>query len=308
VDVQPYFDSELQCWSLRTYVDVSAALRDSQRFAISAAPMDEASHTRALRNAMDLFSSERLAAWKRDLEVPLAAGTELVQEVAEKWCHRAALRLIGLTGDSERLLALTRDAFEGGADPFDRVKEQRAIAAGTELARLLPMTLGPLTVQAFVAVSQTLTAFLACSWLALLENPAQIALVQTIPMHRVIEELLRYAGPSQIQFRYAAESVGPIGQGSRVALRIGDANRDPLQFSPDPDKLDLTRNASGHLAFGFGLHACIGAALVRTAASVAIPAFASQYTGVEVDHVEWPRHDARAAIRKPLRITLKDTR
>jgi hypothetical protein len=309
VHVQPSFDLELQCWSLRTYLDVSTALRDSQRFAISGTPVDEVSHTRVLRNAMEAVSPERIAAWKQDLGSPLERGFDLVQEVIEPWCHRAALRLLGmLPQDSDRLLMLARDAFEGGADPFDPVKEHHAIAAGTELARLLPMTLGPLTVQAFVAVSQSLNAFLACSWIALLQNPAQMQLARTIPVSRVIEELLRYAGPSQIQFRYAAESIGPMAQGSRIALRIADANRDPLQFSPDPDKLDLTRNASGHLAFGFGLHACVGASLIRTAASVAIPAFVAENAGATLGQVEWPSHHARAAIHRPVRITLKDTR
>ncbi len=298
------FDTSLQCWTLHRYSDVHAAFRDS-RFAISPAPFDEASHTWALRNAMNALTPERIAEWKLEIEaLPFEYGGDLVRDLAEPWSHAAALRLVGLRQDPG-LLTLTRAAFAAGADPFDDALKARGDAANVELSRVLPDALGPVTVQAFVAVSQTLSAFLAGAWLALLQRPAQLTLLRSgeAPLTRAIEELLRFAGPSQVQFRYAGASIeGKASEGSRIALLTGEANRDPDQFGADADVLNLERNASGHLAFGFGMHACIGAALMRTAASVAISRFVECSGDLRLADAKWPEPARRFAIRAPLSI------
>jgi hypothetical protein len=74
--------------------------------------------------------------------------------------------------------------------------------------------------------------------------------------------------------------------GLRVSLHIGEANRDPEQFT-DPDRLDLTRDASGHLALGAGPHSCAGAALIRMAASVATSALITRGRIEAAGPVEW---------------------
>ncbi|MBV9358168.1 MAG: cytochrome P450, partial [Chloroflexi bacterium] len=90
-----------------------------------------------------------------------------------------------------------------------------------------------------------------------------------------IEELLRFDSPVQRTARVALADVeldggDRIGSGETVIVLIGAANRDPAQFS-QPDRLDLARpDASRHLAFGAGIHHCLGAPLARLEAQVAL--------------------------------------
>ncbi|MGW1773226.1 cytochrome P450 family protein [Streptomyces sp. NPDC002104] len=115
--------------------------------------------------------------------------------------------------------------------------------------------------------------------LALLRNPAEAARLTgvTAPdaVTTAVEELLRYDSPVRdATFRCAAESITlhgqVIGQGDIVSLLIGSANRDGHRF-PEPDRLDLGRTPNDHLAFGYGAHFCIGAALARLEGAVALP-------------------------------------
>ena len=103
------------------------------------------------------------------------------------------------------------------------------------------------------------------------------------------EELLRYAGPSLAQFRTAVREVHLAGQrieaGNRVALMLASANRDPKVFS-DPNRLDLVRRPNPHLAFGAGVHSCIGAALIRAASTAAISYFVENLAHAELVDVE----------------------
>jgi cytochrome P450 len=280
------FDPVFGCWALYRYAEVQAAFRDP-RFAISPTPVDEAAHTWTLRNAANqLLTADRIASWRRSLaDLPFEPGEDLVSSVAEPWSHAAALRLVDVLHPPDpALLELARAVFRGGADPLDAEAKAVADAAGVELSRRLPQTLGPLTVQAFVAVSQTLQAFLGAAWVSLYEHPSQMALWQDA----ALEELFRFAGPAKAQFRYAAESIdGVVAKGSRVALLIGEANRDPDPFGEDAGVLNLRRNASGHLAFGLGPHACLGAQLTRIAALVAMPRFLERCGAMRVDRVEW---------------------
>jgi cytochrome P450 len=88
----------------------------------------------------------------------------------------------------------------------------------------------------------------------------------------VVEEVLRYDGPARGQPRVALEEIELGGRtipaGDTVMVIINAANRDPDRF-PDPDRFDVTRRESGHLAFASGIHFCVGAALARMEAEVA---------------------------------------
>lgn len=89
-----------------------------------------------------------------------------------------------------------------------------------------------------------------------------------------VEELLRYDGPTPAMVRIAVEDLEVEGRrirrGDRIFLMINAANRDPQQFR-DSDRLDLRREDNRHLAFGYGIHFCIGAPLARLEAQLAIP-------------------------------------
>lgn len=104
---------------------------------------------------------------------------------------------------------------------------------------------------------------------ALAAHPDQWRLLRRgeVPIRSAIEEILRYDPPLQWFERWVlddgVEIAGtPIPKFGRVALVLGAANRDPRRF-PDPDRFDITRSDTGHLAFGGGIHFCIGAPLAR---------------------------------------------
>jgi cytochrome P450 len=122
---------------------------------------------------------------------------------------------------------------------------------------------------------ETTTNLICNGLLALLRHPDQLTMLREHPelMGTAVEEFLRYDSPVQWNGRLAlddAEVAGvPIQRGDIVSIGHGPANRDPRQF-PDPDVLDITRNPNRHLAFGHGIHFCVGAALARLEAPIAI--------------------------------------
>ena len=110
--------------------------------------------------------------------------------------------------------------------------------------------------------------------LALLGDPAQIAGLHADP-DRAVEELMRYLTIAHTGVRAALADVELGGQliraGESVTISLMAANRDPQRF-PDPDRLDLSRDAVGQLGFGHGIHQCLGQQLARVELRVALPA------------------------------------
>jgi cytochrome P450 len=125
----------------------------------------------------------------------------------------------------------------------------------------------------FLAFTQSLTNFLAKSWLALLSHPNQMALLipRSEKSYDAGTELLRYSGIVQSLYRRAAQDVtigtARIGKGDLVELKVASANFDPKHFSA-PDELDIARSAELQLSLGAGLHACPGSSLVRRAFAI----------------------------------------
>ncbi|WP_201304890.1 cytochrome P450 [Streptomyces sp. GS7] len=117
---------------------------------------------------------------------------------------------------------------------------------------------------------------------ALLTNPEQAAALRADPglADQAVEELMRYLTIAHTGLRAALEDVEVDGQliraGESVTLAIQAANRDPRRF-PDPDTLDLHRKATGHLAFGHGIHQCLGQQLARVEMRVAFPALFTRF-------------------------------
>jgi len=101
-----------------------------------------------------------------------------------------------------------------------------------------------------------------------------------------IEELLRFEPPSPTQARYVTHDVEHHGQvlpeGSVVLLLNGSGNRDDRKF-PDGDRFDVTRKIDHHLAFGYGLHFCLGAALARLEGRVALDEVLQRFPTWDVD-------------------------
>jgi cytochrome P450 len=126
-----------------------------------------------------------------------------------------------------------------------------------------------------IAGHETTVNLLGNGLLALLRHPDQLAVLREQPdlIPGAVEELLRYDGPvERATTRFAAEDV-QIGatlvpRGSSVYVALGSADRDEDEF-PGGDRLDVTRAPRGHLAFGHGLHFCLGAPLARLEARIA---------------------------------------
>ncbi len=128
-----------------------------------------------------------------------------------------------------------------------------------------------------VAGNETTTNLIGNAVLTLLEHPEQLARLQENPalLSSAIEEALRYRSPVQAMFRITKEDTEIGGQtipaGSRVIAWIGSANRDGEKF-PDPDLFDISRSPNQHIAFGHGIHFCLGSPLARLEAKVALTA------------------------------------
>ena len=119
-----------------------------------------------------------------------------------------------------------------------------------------------------LAGHETTANMLALGTFALLEHPDQLEALRTEPelVPDAVEELLRYLTVVDIFFRYAAEDIEfhgeTIRKGSTVVLSLLAGNHDPERYG-NGDELDVHRNARGHLAFGHGVHQCLGQQLAR---------------------------------------------
>lgn len=127
-----------------------------------------------------------------------------------------------------------------------------------------------------IAGHETTANMTALSTLALLRDPAQLAELRARPslVKGAVEELLRYLSIVHSGLpRVAVEDITLDGRtiraGDGVLCMISSANRDEEAF-PDPDRLDVTREARRHLAFGFGVHQCLGQPLARVELQIAL--------------------------------------
>jgi cytochrome P450 len=146
----------------------------------------------------------------------------------------------------------------------------RLITRGEELGQ--PLSLPELVsvgITLLIAGHETTANMIALSTLALLRNPAQLDALRADPTlaPAAVEELLRYLSVVQFGlFRHVTDDL-PVGAstiegGGFLIAALSAANRDETVF-PDPDRLDLERQAAAHIAFGFGPHQCLGQQLAR---------------------------------------------
>ena len=138
-----------------------------------------------------------------------------------------------------------------------------------------------------VAGNETTANLIGNGTLALARHPDQASLLRAQPdlWPAAVEELARYDGPVQGTIRFArreAEIAGqPINLGDALFVGIGAANRDPAHF-PDPDRLNIQREDNHHLAFGTGIHYCLGAPLARLEAQIAFQALLARFPQLRV--------------------------
>ena len=147
---------------------------------------------------------------------------------------------------------------------------------------------------------------------ALLSHPDELAKVRADASlaRNLVEETLRYWGPAEQTFpRIALEEVNldgvVIARGERVMVSLAAADRDPARFA-DPDRFDVSRaDANRHIAFGKGIHACLGAPLARAEGEIAFATLLGRYPdlrlAVPVTEITWRENFLRGFRAIPVR-------
>ena len=152
-------------------------------------------------------------------------------------------------------------------------EQNEALSAG-ELLQFVVLLL--------LAGNETTTNLIGNGMLALGSNPDQLAMLRAKPelMPKAIDEMLRYDGPVQSTFRSVTRDTDVGGTvikaGTGAFVMVAAANRDPAHF-PNPDQFDITRDASSHVAFGEGIHFCLGSGLARLEGAIAIGAMLGRF-------------------------------
>ncbi|WP_405136157.1 cytochrome P450 [Nocardia sp. NBC_01388] len=226
----------------------------------------------------------RVGPWTHDIRFLLEPGLmkpadfARVREVVEEFA--AALDEV-----------LVRRRRQPGSDLISRLLAARTtggdVLSGEELVFVCLMC--------FVAGNETTKSLIGNGTLALLRYPAQAAKLRSTPdaVKSVVVEALRYDSPLQLTKRLATRDV-EIGDriirtGDQVLVCLGAANRDPEIFER-PDEFDLTRDASGHLAFGHGMHGCLGGQLAELVAEVAFAYLGAVELEQLTDEFDWQEH------------------
>jgi cytochrome P450 len=213
------------------------------------------------------------AAVARSLDaLPIPGDRPLVAE------GQTARRALG--GYVRELVALRR--AEPRADLLSTLVE-----AADEDGLLSDSELMAMAVLLLVAGTETTVSLLATTVWALLRHPVEFARLREAPwvLPAAIEEALRWESPVQRTWRIATADVEVAGQpipaGALVVLLLSAANRDPARFA-DPDRFDVLRRDLGHLAFGAGVHRCLGAFLARLETQVAVGALLRRWPTLEL--------------------------
>ncbi|UUU36195.1 cytochrome P450 [Streptomyces sp. CA-210063] len=175
-----------------------------------------------------------------------------------------------------------------GDDPTSRVIEKHVntgTLSKTELANLCFLI--------FIAGQSPVQAMLTAGVGLFLENPDQVELVQEDAglLPRAVDEMMRLISPLDLMPRVALEDVEVGGllirAGEGVVVANGAANRDPAEY-PSPDRLDVRRTGRGHLAFGSGIHHCLGANLTKIGLEVAYGTLFRRLPGLKLAVGELP--------------------
>ena len=159
-----------------------------------------------------------------------------------------------------------------------------------------------------IAGHETTANLIASTLHLLLTHPDQLAAVQDDAslVGSAIEESLRFESPVPMGVRVPSEPVSlaghDLGPGDPIFVVISSANRDPAVF-PDPDRFDVTRDATANIAFGHGAHVCIGAQLARTEASAAVAAIIARHPVGDGRSPRWrPTFATRSLDALPVRL------
>ena len=165
-----------------------------------------------------------------------------------------------------------------------------------------------------LAGSETTTNLINNAIICFIEHPDQLARLREAPelLPSAIEEVLRFRSPLQWMLRLARRDIElhgqAIPQGKVILPMMGSANRDPKVF-PDANRFDITREPNPHIAFGHGIHFCLGAALARVEGRIALTDLLARLDNIAFASSEpWePRRGlhVHGPSRLPIRFTVK---
>jgi cytochrome P450 len=222
----------------------------------------------------------RFAGWSARLAHSLQPGFGLAPEQAQARADGADVASAEFAVYFRELIAVRRarpqpdllSALISAEDSGDQLTEDELIATCVLL---------------LVAGHETTVGLISNAILALLRHPDQFELLREHPelAAGAVEETLRYDAPVQLTGRVArgGMEIGAVTARDRalVMLLLAAAGRDPAAF-PDPDRFDIRRGAANHLAFGAGLHFCLGAPLARLEATIALGELARRVVAPEL--------------------------
>ncbi|MGI9476491.1 MAG: cytochrome P450 [Hyphomicrobiaceae bacterium] len=162
-----------------------------------------------------------------------------------------------------------------------------------------------LIVRSFLSAGIDTTAAAAANLLFLFaEHPEQWQKLKQDPSltRNAIEEVLRLESPFQMFFRTTTEPVVidgvQLAENEKVLLCLGAANRDPSRWT-QPNEFDITRKATGHLAFGMGIHGCVGQNLARLELELLVTALLERVAAFEIEEVPvWLQHNTLRTLKE----------
>lgn len=188
-------------------------------------------------------------------------------------------------------------------------EDMLSLVVHAELADVDPPRLTPVELQMFfnllfAAGAETTRNAIAGGLLALAENPAQFAALRADPeylMGTAVEEIMRWTSPSPSKRRTATRDAvlggRRIAAGDKVLVWEGSANRDARAF-PEPDRFDVSRDPNPHLAFGQGVHYCLGANLARLETRTVLAELLTRFGTVRTAGApEWTRSNRHTGLR-----------
>ncbi|MFE9577632.1 cytochrome P450 [Nocardia sp. NPDC006044] len=308
---------------------------------------DPPDHTRLRKMINKAFTTRRVAALRSRLEEITAglldamAGhdeVDLLEAFAVPLPVTVICELLGVPfSDREDFQRWTKVMVGVGGDPADRqlcademaqylaalVRTKRTDPGEDLLSGLAQtredgdeLTEDELIAMAFlllIAGHETTVNLIANGTYALLHNESQFEELRADPagIPAAVEEFLRYGSPvdwATVRYTSAPVQVGDveIPEGEFVYVSLAAANRDPARFH-DPDQLDLTGDPAGHLAFGHGIHFCVGAPLARLEAEIAFSALLQRFPkltlAAQTDPLPWqPSLLIRGLVTLPVRL------
>jgi cytochrome P450 len=306
---QPYFDAQLDSWVLSRYADVTAAFQCPELVVVGSTnkernpQVDEAARLRMRAETREALSPVKLRSWRKQMlqhgrELVAQFGprqpVDLIRDYAQPLCLELAVLATGPAAVSVgHLTALAAQVSLAAAEPLDAELKSQSKAATAELRPFFTRGPEPMRESGFVALSQTLVSLLGNAWFALASYPQEWGKLHAQPLlvARGVEELQRFAGLTRLLFRRAMADMNlngiSIRKGERVVLCLLAANRDPQRY-PDAGELSVMRPRIGHVNLGAGLHACVGAPLVRVAAIAATMALVERFSSVAlIEPIDW---------------------